>query len=64
MTEYVRIPRFKFAQKIRVWGIVSFPAVSELHLISQGQTIIGAYYMDSIIVLTCFNPLKRKLRVG
>ena len=56
--------RVKFPPKNQVWGIISFQAVSELHLIPKGQMVNGAYYRDSILAKTCLDAVKRKRKTG
>ena len=56
--------RVKFPPKIQVWGMISFQSVSELHIISKGQMVNGAYYMDSILADTCMAAIKRKAKTG
>lgn len=56
--------RIKFPPKIQVWGMISFQAVSELHLIPKGQMVNGAYYRDSILAKTCLDAIKRKRKRG
>ena len=55
--------RVKFHMKIHVWGMISFQAVSELHLIPKGL-VNGAYYRDSILAKTCLDAVKRKRKIG
>ena len=56
--------RVKFPPRIQVWGMISFQAVSELHLIPKGQMVNGAYYRDSILAKTCLDAVERKRKTG
>ena len=44
--------------------MISFQAVSELHLIPKGQMINVAYYKDWILAKTCLDADKRKRKTG
>ena len=44
--------------------MMSRQALSELHIVPQGQTITGAYYRDYILAKTCKDALKRKAKRG
>ena len=39
----------KFPLKIMVWGMMSYCALSDLHIIPQGQTVTGKYYVEEIL---------------
>ena len=43
---------------------MSHRALSELHIVPQGQTKTGAYYRDYILAKTCKDALKRKAKRG
>ena len=43
----------KFPLKVHVWGTMSHQALSDLHVLPQGQTINGAYYRENILANTC-----------
>ncbi|KAI6661742.1 Transposase-like [Oopsacas minuta] len=49
----------KFPAKIHVWGMMSHQALSELHIIPQGQSINSAYYINQILAKTCMGAVHR-----
>ncbi|KAI6649832.1 hypothetical protein LOD99_6382 [Oopsacas minuta] len=49
----------KFPAKIHVWGMMSHQALSELHIIPQGQSINSAYYINQILAKTCMEAVHR-----
>ena len=59
-----RILSVKFPQKIHVWGLMSHQALSELHIIPQGQTVNSLYYRDEILAKTCRDAINRTANMG
>ena len=49
----------KFPAKFQVWGMMSHLALSELHIVPQGQSINAAYYRNEILAKTCIDVLNR-----
>jgi transposase len=41
--------KVKFPLKIHVWGVMSYRALSELHIIPRGQTVTANYYVETIL---------------
>ena len=54
----------KFPQKIHVWGLMSHQALSELHIIPQGQTVNSIYYRNEILAKTCRDAINRTANTG
>ncbi|KAI6658922.1 hypothetical protein LOD99_10882 [Oopsacas minuta] len=59
-----RILSVKFPLKINVWGLMSHQALSELHIIPQGQTVKSLYYRDEILANTCRDAINRTETMG
>ena len=49
----------KFPTKIHVWGLMSHQALSQLHIIPQGQSINSSYYRNDILEKTCKDAINR-----
>lgn len=49
----------KHPPKIMVWGLMSFRALSELHVVPQKQTVDAAYYISEILEKTCLDAMNR-----
>ena len=47
-----------------VWGMIPHRALSDLHIIPQGQTTNAAYYCTNILDTTCKNAVSRKRKTG
>ncbi|KAI6655736.1 Transposable element Tcb1 transposase [Oopsacas minuta] len=41
--------KVKFPGKIMVWGVMSYRALSHLHIIPKGQTVTSEYYVEVIL---------------
>ena len=54
----------KHSPKIHVWGMMSYRAVSELHIIPPTQTITADYYINEILEKTLMTTMKRKRKTG
>ena len=54
----------KFPLKIQVWGLMSRQALSELHIIPQGQTVNSLYYRNEILAKTCRDAINRTPNTG
>ena len=54
----------KHPLKIQVWGLMSFIALSELHVLPKKQMVIGAYYVDEILEKSQLPTLKRTRETG
>ena len=54
----------KFPAKFQVWGMMSHHALSELHIVPQGQSINAAYYRNEILAKTCIDALNRDPNTG
>ena len=54
----------KFPLKIQVWGLMSHQALSELHIIPQGQTVDSLYYRNEILAKTCRDAINRTPNTG
>ena len=54
-----RVFSVKFPAKFQVWGMMSHHALSELHIVPQGQSINAAYYRNEILAKTCIDALNR-----
>ena len=50
--------------KIQVWGLMSFIALSELHVLPEKQMLTGAYYVDKILEKSLLPTLKRTRKTG
>ena len=53
----------KHLPKIQVWGMISYQAVSDLHVIDPGQTVTADYYV-SVILMKTRVTYKRKRKTG
>ena len=56
--------RVKHPLKIEVWGLMSFIALSELHMLPEKQMVTGAYYVDKILEKSLLLTLKRTRETG
>ena len=56
--------KVKFPAKIQVWGMMSHQALSELHIIPQGETVNGEYYRTKILAGTCKDAIHRRAKSG
>ncbi|KAI6647471.1 hypothetical protein LOD99_12467 [Oopsacas minuta] len=56
--------KVKFPAKIQVWGMMSHQALSELHIIPQGETVNGDYYRTKILAGTCKDAIHRTAKNG
>ena len=56
--------KVKFPAKVHVWGMMSHQALSELHIVPQGQTINGEYYRTKILAETCKDAISRRAKKG
>ena len=54
----------KHLPKIHVWGMISYQAVSDLHMIDPGQTVTADYYVSEILMKTLSATYKRKRKTG
>ena len=54
----------KFLQKIHVWGLTSHQALSELHIIPQGQTLNSICYRNEILSKNCGDAINRAANTG
>ena len=54
----------KFPAKVMVWGMVSYQALSTLHILPQKQTINAKYYIDEILEGPCIHALRRTDEIG
>ena len=54
----------KHPLKIQVWGLMSFIALSELHVLPEKQVVTGAYYVDEILEKSQLPTLKRTRETG
>ncbi|KAI6661477.1 hypothetical protein LOD99_13350 [Oopsacas minuta] len=50
----------KFPSKILVWGMMSYRAVSELHIIPKGQTVNADYYVREILNKSLMSTMQRQ----
>ena len=50
--------------KIQVWGMISYQAVSDLHMIDPGQTVTADHYVSEILMKTLSATYKRKRKTG
>lgn len=57
-------PTVKFPLKIQVWGLMSYRALSELHVIPRGQTVTGQYYTEEILEKSLLPALNRTRENG
>ncbi|KAI6652984.1 hypothetical protein LOD99_4061 [Oopsacas minuta] len=55
--------KMKFPAKVHVWGMMSHQALSELHVIPQGQTINGEYYRTKILAGSCKDAINRRAKM-
>ena len=44
-----------------VWGMISFRALSELHVVPQNQTVTADNYVQEILEKTCSDAMNRRL---
>ena len=56
--------KVKFPAKVHVLGMMSHQALSELHIIPQGQTINGEYYRTNILARTCKDAINIRSKNG
>ena len=56
--------RVKFPGNIHVWGMMSYRAVSDLHIVPPKQTINGCYYRGYILDKTCKDAIERNSENG
>ena len=56
--------RVRFPGKIHVWGIMSYRAVSDLHIVPPKQTINDCYFRDYILIKTCKDDIERNSENG
>lgn len=54
----------KFPLKIHVWGLMSYRALSELHIIPVGQTVTAKYYVENILEKCLLPAMKRSKENG
>ena len=54
----------KHLLKIQVWGLMSFRALSELHVLPEKQMVTGAYYVEKILEKSLLPTLKRTWEKG
>ena len=54
----------KHPLKIQVWGLMSFRALSELHVLPEKQMVTGAYYVDEVLEKSLLPTLKRTGETG
>ena len=54
----------KFSPRGMVWGMMSFQALSELHIIPPKQTVTNYYYVENILEKTCSSALNRNPMKG
>ena len=47
-----------------VWGMMSYHALSELHIIPPGQTVTSDHYISDILEKTLMSAIKRKRKTG
>ena len=57
-------PQVKFPSKVHVWGMMSYRALSQLHIVPPKQTINGAYYRENILEETFTNAISRNAANG
>ena len=58
------VPSVKRPAKIHVWGMFSYRALSQLHVVPQKTTINGEYYRNNILANECLEALNRTAREG
>ena len=56
--------KVKFPSKLHVWGLMSFTALSDLHIIPQGCTVTAEYYIEEILNRSLMSSLNRKRKTG
>ena len=56
--------KVKFPSKLHVWRLMSYTALSDLHIIPQGRTVTADYFIEEILNQTLLSSLKRKRRTG
>ena len=54
----------KHPPKIQVWGMISYQAVTDLHMIDPGQTVTADYYVNEVLKKTLSATYKRKRKTG
>ena len=54
----------KFPSKLHVWGLISYTALSDLHIIPQGRTVTAEYYIEEILNRSLMFSIKRKRKTG
>ena len=50
--------KVKFPGKIMVWGVMSYRALSHLHIIPKGKTVTSEYYVEDILNATLYRTEK------
>ena len=56
--------KIKFPSKLHVWGMMSYCALSDLHIIPVGSTVTAKYYVEEILTKSILPSLKRKRKTG
>ena len=54
----------KYPLKVMVWGMMSYRALSELHVVPQKQSVNSEYYISEILSKTCADALNRRAARG
>ena len=63
-SQIIPVKRVKFSNKIHVWGMMSYRALSELHIVPKGQTITAEYYVTEILKNSLLSAIRRKRKTG
>ncbi|KAI6656223.1 hypothetical protein LOD99_1556 [Oopsacas minuta] len=56
--------KIKFHSKIHDWGMMSYNAISELHIIPKSCTVTAKYYIEEILKKSLKIALRRKRKTG
>ena len=56
--------KVKFPQRVMVWGMMSYSALSEMYIIPQKQSVNGKYHRDNILSITCLDAISGSASVG
>ena len=63
-SEVPAVQTVKHPAKVHVWGMMSYRAVSELHVVPQKVTVTGEYYRENILKNECRRAITRKAKTG
>lgn len=58
------IETVKYPLRVNVWGTMSYSALSDLHFVPRGKTVITEYYVEEILMQVLIPTTKRKRKNG